>query len=644
MIAGTILRRHCTSKTILFWRNLVSVFNAQQMKMESAFIEKDPDPTKRTFGQDDKLPSLPLPKLNETIQKYMDSCKAAVTKEDFVNTQQISENFVKNEGVQLHKSLLERSQVRRNWMDEWWTDAYLKFRGVSGNLNFTGIPVFCFWPVDASDQLKSAAWQLHFVMKYWSLLREEKLKQQKDRKGNNFSMYQFRFLFNTCRIPYKETDELFNCFKTIYEGDCPTHVIIFYHKRIYKIASISNKTGQIYTPSQFYKVVSQIVQDKESGEGISTLTELDRDTWADARSHLIELSPQNKKNIHDIDTALFCFNLSDDSPQSDTDLLRCGATLSYGNRWMDKFNYICTKNGKFVVHADHTPLDGMVFVTMMAYIEAVLQDMKKQKLLELWNADQSPVDSPVELTFVVNEKLKSWIEEASKIAENLNLNFDCNFFNFQQFGKKALKKLKNFFQIHPCGFVQICIQLAYMRKHGHPAPTYETATTRIFYRGRTETIRTCTPEVVEFCEAMISDLPNTKELFMKACKKYVWLMEECKAGRGCDRYMLGIAAIANENGEKLPEIFSDSSFEKSGGNGNFILSTSFSGYANAAGSAMPMRDDGYGAFYKINDDHMTFVITAMRSGPETDAKDMALHIGKALQDVYDLMVDYYPNL
>ena len=34
------------------------------------------------------------------------------------------------------------------------------------------------------------------------------------------------------------------------------------------------------------------------------------------------------------------------------------------------------------------------------------------------------------------------------------------------------------FQIYPDAFVQICLQLAYMRMHGVPAPTYETATTR----------------------------------------------------------------------------------------------------------------------------------------------------------------------
>jgi hypothetical protein len=34
-----------------------------------------------------------------------------------------------------------------------------------------------------------------------------------------------------------------------------------------------------------------------------------------------------------------------------------------------------------------------------------------------------------------------------------------------------------------------------------PAATYETASTRRFYRGRTETVRTCSPELVAWCHA-----------------------------------------------------------------------------------------------------------------------------------------------
>ena len=39
--------------------------------------------------------------------------------------------------------------------------------------------------------------------------------------------------------------------------------------------------------------------------------------------------------------------------------------------------------------------------------------------------------------------------------------------------------------------------------YSRPAPTYETASIRKFYHGRTETVRSCTVEVVEWCKAML---------------------------------------------------------------------------------------------------------------------------------------------
>ena len=65
--------------------------------------------------------------------------------------------------------------------------------------------------------------------------------------------------------------------------------------------------------------------------------------------------------------------------------------------------------------------------------------------------------------------------------------------------------IKQHVRIHPDTFFQLCLQLAYFKLHDHkPAPTYETAATRRFYRGRTETARTCTNEAVAWCRAMTS--------------------------------------------------------------------------------------------------------------------------------------------
>ena len=65
-------------------------------------------------------------------------------------------------------------------------------------------------------------------------------------------------------------------------------------------------------------------------------------------------------------------------------------------------------------------------------------------------------------------------------------------------------------------------------------PTYETATTRQFYHGRTETVRSCTKEAMEFAKAFnIGDRTHEdlRQLLKEAINKHISLMEKCKLGQ-----------------------------------------------------------------------------------------------------------------
>jgi carnitine O-octanoyltransferase len=102
-----------------------------------------------------------------------------------------------------------------------------------------------------------------------------------------------------------------------------------------------------------------------------------------------------------------------------------------------------------------------------------------------------------------------------------------------------------------------------------PAPTYETATTRQFYHGRTETVRSCTSEAIEFCKEMCNKDKSTRicdrgllDLFKKACSKHDKLMGEARNNSGCDRHLLGLMLTADSLKLDLPEIYKDASWTK----------------------------------------------------------------------------------
>ena len=142
-------------------------------------------------------------------------------------------------------------------------------------------------------------------------------------------------------------------------------------------------------------------------------------------------------------------------------------------------------------------------------------------------------------------------------------------------------------------------------------------------KGRTETLRSCTMDLVAFCK--IADCPKSDRsekrwALKKAIHTHNRLMSEARQGRGCDRHLFGLACIAEENGIPLPKLLTDPAFNLSGGNGHFVLSTSTCGYTGMSGGTSPMCLDGYGCFYNFEEGCIWLWITAFRQSFETSVE------------------------
>ena len=172
------------------------------------------------------------------------------------------------------------------------------------------------------------------------------------------------------------------------------------------------------------------------------------------------------------------------------------------------------------------------------------------------------------------------------------------------------------------------------------APTYETASTRQYYHGRTETLRSCTPELTEFCRAVIAkSTPATEQirLLKKALSAHNELMKEAREGRGVDRHLFGLHCLCEEQLLPLPAIFTDRAYNLSGGGGNYILSTSTCGYTGMSGGTSPMCPDGYGCFYNFENDRIWLWITAFRASYETSVEKFTRSLEEAMRDIFALL-------
>lgn len=69
-----------------------------------------------TFSIDNLLPSLPLPQLEQTLDKYLDSARPVLTELEFLKTQKCVEDFKNGIGKALHFHLMQKAKKERNWV------------------------------------------------------------------------------------------------------------------------------------------------------------------------------------------------------------------------------------------------------------------------------------------------------------------------------------------------------------------------------------------------------------------------------------------------------------------------------------------------------------------------------------------------
>lgn len=91
------------------------------------------------------------------------------------------------------------------------------------------------------------------------------------------------------------------------------------------------------------------------------------------------------------------------------------------------------------------------------------------------------------------------------------------------------------------------------------------------------------------------------KLLKRACEKHDKLMSEARQNAGCDRHLLGLQLMARDLKLDTPEIFTDVAWKKTGGGGNFLISSSCVGFTNVLGTCSPFCLNGYTMIYCFSD-------------------------------------------
>jgi carnitine O-acetyltransferase len=382
-----------------------------------------------------------------------------------------------------------------------------------------------------------------------------------------------RWMFDCCRIPGPQGLDWSISYAK--EGDLGDsgHIIVFRKNRVWKVNA--TKDGKILSFEDFERQF-QHIYDSTTQEypGVGVLPSNNRDIWAKDYAELVS-DAHNTVILQAIHSAAFSISLDTAIPSNPVahsrDLWHGGVANStpngLRNRWVDKpVQFIVFDNAEAGIMGEHSVMDGTPTARMCDEILDLLHDPAFDK----GQPSSSALAAPTPLDWTISSTTIQAMKAADKAAMDLISSQELTFLK-TTYGKAAIKN----FGVSPDSWAQMIIQLAYRRLVGDSrnGGTYEAATTRKFFKGRTEAIKVVTSESDAWAMSMDDpgkDQFERKRLFDEAAKKHIQLAKNSGNGQGVDRHMLGLKLLVEQD-EEMPAVFSDPLVARAS---KWVLSTS----------------------------------------------------------------------
>ncbi|GEM08286.1 hypothetical protein Rt10032_c05g2303 [Rhodotorula toruloides] len=548
------------------------------------------------------LPRLPVPTLEETAERYLESIRPYHTAqepasssdplESWAKSEQAVSDFVKSPLVnELQQRLQRRAEEKDSWLSEWWNEtAYFGWRG----------------PVVPGQQLEP------------EMARKTPL-----------CMSSYKYLFNATRLPTSPSDTA-----KIYDPETHNHIVVVRKNKLYEVPVVDDK-GEWLSEKELEVLFKQVVDaagSEADAHPVGALTAADRDTWTRARTDLIQHDAQNEKLLERIESAIIIVSLDSNSPYTREEH-SWGLWVGDGkDRWFDKHQLIVFENGKSGFNGEHSCMDGTPTSRLNDWLLRSL-DHGKIDLGSPTPRSASSLPKITPLAFNLPASVKAAISSSIKAHDATMAKHDLAVLEYAGYGKDQIKQYKT----SPDSYAQLVMGLAYYKMEGKVAPTYESAQTRKYKLGRTEVIRSTSPEALEWYKAMEDPKRSSTEcveLFRKAAAKHIKLAGEAADGRGVDRHLFGLKKVLRE-GEELPALYQDPTFAQSG---NWILSTSQLSSEYFAGWGYgEVVDEGYGLAYAVNNRTLRFTITSMNRAKHNNVHAFRHYLEQACNEVREMM-------
>ncbi|TAQ91354.1 hypothetical protein B7494_g345 [Chlorociboria aeruginascens] len=497
------------------------------------------------------LPKQPLPELDATLDYYLDAVCPIFTNKEYAQALRDVEDFRRPGGfgreLQERLSRLAHDPNVENWQFEiYMSGSYLKHRvPLIPFINFFGTHLLTPVPRSSAETaaiISTSAFQFKLKLEAGEIEYEFINEKAIDKEL-------YDWFFNANREPRLGKDEMMK-----YPGN--DYVVVFRHGHVYKVPLHMENERVSFDK---LKATFQSILDakREEVSWASVLTADNRDSWAEIRQSLINVSSNNDTLVKMIEASLFVLYLDDAKPQN---AVERGIQFLHNkgfNRWADKtLQYSVCDNGVSASIGEHAKTDGYIFRRLNTFITAAIMEFQPNK------SDESLaiIDSPKRYTFSTTPLIDQEIARVRAQVLKDTSNYELNAFELTHVHEDFFRS----FKCPPKSGIQLILQLALRKHFGCFEVARETVSLNHFHKGRVEFSEIIWPAVAKFCTAAVESPSSTtalRPLFFEAVMAHASNLMRATNGYGIYRHLQSLQWIAADD-EELPALLTNPMYEK----------------------------------------------------------------------------------
>ena len=588
------------------------------------------------YSRQHELPRLPLPRLPDTLARYLLAIEPLVPRSAFEKTSAlVKEALADGSDLRALQCKLEaRAATVDNYVADDWNAMYMEGRWpllINSNPGVTHDVPFVWDAVPTTDHVvERGAWMVAGSLGFAEKVEGGTLEPNVF-KGMPLDMAPYRRMFRSTRIPHPACDDFLK------GGPEVEHVVVLRGAGFWRVPVYEPQTRRPLSVAQLAAALRHICAQPvaAAGPSLALLTWGERDGWAAARAELEAHSARNRASLRCIDEAIFhlCLDLA---PVGSTVEERARSSLmgdaTRAPRWADKsVSLFVGADGHTGCNFEHAWGDGLVLQRwtheMVGYVHAHVRAAGGVSATDSAEARAPPRVAPERLVWELPPTLQATLGTALASHEAVAGALRISSCAHTRWSPAAIKACG----LPPDGVVQQSLQLAYHKLEGRTPSTYQSCAMAHFAEGRTETIRSATLASRAFVLAAAPgsgvSAQEQAAALRAACRTHAALSNAAARGQGVDRHLFALRCLASRQGASMPALFTDATFASFS---TIDLSTStLPSYGCEQAIFGPVSAEGYGLLYCYPAPGDFIRLVATTYAPR-DAAQFTRAIGEAL--------------